>query len=191
MEYNTEEEEGVVDLGLPSGTLWADKNVGAESPEDYGLYFAWGDEGYAYDSGHDFDEETYDSTTASKISGDLAHAFDMATVNLGLPWRTPSRAEIDEMLANCTRTWTTRNGVNGSLFTSNINGNSIFIPAGGVGWETYISDEGSRTELWSADWGSTYGSSERGFAYSLKCTDSTAYTARLARDAGANVRAVK
>lgn len=104
-----------VDLGLPSGTLWATMNVGADSPEDYGDYFAWG-------------EITPNSNyTYSKNSKVLSLSDDAANANWGGAWRMPTKAELDELINSSytTCTWTG----NGRKVTSKINGNSIFLPA--------------------------------------------------------------
>ena len=129
--------DGYVDLGLPSGTLWATCNVGASSPEDFGEHFAWGEtqpkQRYAWDTYFD----TEDGKTFNKYNNDgglteLQSEDDAATANFGEGWRIPSKAQIEE-LANSSYTttvWTTQNGVNGLRVTGK-NGNSIFLPAAG------------------------------------------------------------
>ena len=139
-----------IDLGLPSGTKWANMNVGASKPEDYGLYFAWGETvGYSSDAndGRSFDwasykwcNGTYDTQTKyctdssygtvdNKTTLDLED--DAAYVNWGSNWRMPTIAEIQELFDNTTSEWTTVNGVNGRKFTSKSNGNAVFLPAAG------------------------------------------------------------
>ena len=134
-----------VDLGLPSGTLWATCNVGANSPEEYGDYFAWGET----EPKENYNESTYqlsNGTTSSltKYCNDSNYGYngftddfiellpedDAATTNWGSDWQMPSLEQIQELLDNTTQTWTTRGGVNGRLCTSS-NGNSIFLPAAG------------------------------------------------------------
>ena len=134
-----------VDLGLPSGTLWATCNVGASRPEDYGDYFAWG-ETTAKDT---YNWSTYrycngSSTTLTKYCYDanygnngftdnlttLQSSDDAATANWGNGWRMPTSTEMQELIDNCTFEWTIQNGVNGGKFTGP-NGNSIFMPAAG------------------------------------------------------------
>ena len=126
-----------VDLGL--SVKWATCNVGADSPEDYGDYFAWGEtepkycydwNSYKWTSGPyntlvKYDNDTTDDKTVLDPEDDAAH------MNWGGDWRMPTRAEQDELCNNCTWEWTTQNGVNGYKVTSNINGNSIFLPAAG------------------------------------------------------------
>ena len=160
---DVEEEHEYVDLGLPSGTLWATCNVGAEKPEDYGLYFAWGDTiGYAKDESHGFtwadykwcngsyDRMTKYCTSSSYGKVDNKTALDpeddAATANWGTGWRMPTEQElIDLYNSNYTTTeWVTVNGVKGRKITSKSNGNSIFLPAAGNrngssfgGWRSY------------------------------------------------------
>ena len=123
-----------VDLGLPSGTLWATCNVGADSPEEFGDYFAWG-ETQPKDT-CDWDTyQFYNGNNLTKYTGDdglvtLLPEDDAATANWGPNWRMPTRMECQELLAYTTVTWTTQNGVEGKLFTAQ-NGNSIFLPATG------------------------------------------------------------
>ena len=131
-----------VDLGLPSGLLWADRNVGAESPEDYGNYYAWGETSpkevydwstYAYGNDpHALTKYCKDSEYGLNGFTDnltvLEASDDAATVNLGGDARTPTYNEWHELMNNTNSTWTTRNGVNGRLLTAS-NGNSIFLPA--------------------------------------------------------------
>ena len=142
-----------VDLGLPSGTLWATMNIGANSPEEYGDYFAWGETqpkveyswdtyewGIVDDPDGDGDGLFFTKYCTSSSFGyngftdgktELDPEDDAATVNWGSEWRMPSSDQIQELIDNCTIEWTTKNGVNGRLFTSNINGASLFLPAAG------------------------------------------------------------
>ena len=128
-----------VDLGLPSGLKWATCNIGAASPEEYGLYFAWGETtGYTADdvtSGiRAFNEDTYNSGPAASISSDLTLEQDAAHVNMRGNWRMPTKDEFQELVDNCNVVWTdnyNETGINGLTFTSNINMNSIFVPAAG------------------------------------------------------------
>ena len=119
-----------VDLGLPSGMLWRNANLGADTPEQIGLYFSWGNtEGHAADAGYDFSQVNYDDSPAASISSDLDATHDAATVMLGASCRMPSQQDFNELNNNCVSTWMRRNGVLGRLYVSNINGRSIFIPA--------------------------------------------------------------
>lgn len=121
-----------VDLGLPSGLLWAKANLGATRPESAGIYFSWGNtEGHPAGAGYNFSQAVYDETPAAAITEDLSLNQDAARAILGSPWRMPTAAEFTELRDNCTFVWTTLNGVYGLLFTSNVNGNTLFIPAAG------------------------------------------------------------
>jgi hypothetical protein len=110
---------------------WATRNLGATSPEDYGDYFAWGEtepkEVYSWQTYQDDLRNKYniDGLTTLLLEDDAAH------VNWGDKWRIPSNEERNELIKNCTWTWTTYNDVAGYKATSNKTGNSIFIPAVG------------------------------------------------------------
>ena len=134
-----------VDLGLPSGTKWATMNVGANSETDYGLYFAWGEtQGYADASTKAFNWSDYKygtsgnltkyNTTDGKTVLDLED--DAARANWGGNWHMPTKEQCDELFNTTyvTNAWVTDyngSGINGRLFTSVINGNTMFIPAAG------------------------------------------------------------
>ncbi|MBQ9560471.1 MAG: Ig-like domain-containing protein [Bacteroidaceae bacterium] len=135
-----------VDLGLPSGTLWATCNVGATSPEQFGNYFAWGETSTkeSYNNWGSYKWCNGSATTLTKYCTvskngtvdnltELEVEDDAATANWGRNWLTPSEEQVEELLnSEYTSTeWTTLNGVAGRLITSNSNGNSIFLPAAG------------------------------------------------------------
>ena len=150
-----------VDLGLPSGTLWADRNIGANSPEDYGDYFAWGEttpksvynwSTYKYCNGNyktqtKYCTSSYDGTVDNKTV--LEASDDAATVNWGDSWRMPTLAEQKELNSKCTWTWTTRNGVKGYKVIGP-NGNSIFLPAAGFCSDNSVYRSDSYGYYWSA-----------------------------------------
>lgn len=129
--------------------------MGAENKEDSGLYFSWGNtEGHAEGSGYDFSQAVYDATPAASITTDLSLSQDAARANLGAPWRMPTAAEIKELYDNCTSVWTTRNGVNGILFTSNVNGKTLFFPATGDYNGTSLNFKGENGNYWSSTYNS-------------------------------------
>ena len=138
-----------VDLGLPSGTKWADRNVGASKAEEYGGYYAWGEteEKDVYDWSSyihcDGSEETCHDI-GSDISGTQ---YDVAHVKWGGAWKMPTEDQMKELIDNCTSYLTTVNGVNGRRFTGP-NGKSIFLPAAGYNWDGYISFAGSEGYYW-------------------------------------------
>ena len=163
--YNPDPYNGhaYVDLGLPSGTKWATMNVGATSETDYGLYFAWGEtEGYADASTKAFSWSDYKWTedggsTMSKYNATdgktvLEASDDAVAANWGGSWKMPTEEQFQELLntANCTNAWTTVNDVNGSLFTSVRNGNTLFIPAAGSAVNGSMNYVGSRGFVWSS-----------------------------------------
>ena len=154
------QENGVdyADLGLPSGTLWTTCNVGATSPEQAGLYFAFGETtGFTAEQVEKgvrkFDSASY---TASAISADLTLEQDAARANLGGNWRMPNKAEWKELIENCNVAWMddyNGTGVAGRVFTSKVNGNSVFLPAAGYCYNSSVNDVGSYGYYWSASWG--------------------------------------
>ena len=159
-----------VDLGLPSGTLWATCNVGADKPSDAGLYFQWGDvQGHTESQvgkNKQFDWDYYKfsingshsnfskyTTTGAKL--DLVD--DAANANMGGDWHMPTPEQINELINNTTNTWTTQDGVNGRLFTSKKDASkSIFIPAAGYAWDDLIDLSGSYGGIWSSMSGTHY-----------------------------------
>ena len=153
-----------VDLGLPSGLLWATCNIGANAPENYGDYFAWGEtqpkdyydwSTYQYCNGNDntITKYCYDYNYGYNGYTDTLTALlpedDAATANWGGGWRMPTYEEWEELYNNTTCTWTTQNGVNGRLFTSS-NGNSLFLPAAGTYWGNAPSQVGVFCDYWSS-----------------------------------------
>ena len=143
-----------VDLGL--SVKWATCNVGATSPEQAGLYFAWGETtGYTANdvtSGvRAFDYATYNSGPAASIYTHLTLEQDAAHVNLGGNWRMPASSEYRELLKNCDAVWTADyngTGVAGRVFTSKVNGNSVFFPAAGWCRNSSMKDLGSSASYW-------------------------------------------
>ena len=156
--------DGAVDLALPSGVLWADKNIGATTPYEDGLYFSWGNiTGHTGDDGYDFgtdNEGPYASTPGAEMTGNIPTntTYDAARHNMGAPWRMPTVGEFQELAANCDSEWTDEDGVAGRRFTSRINGNSIFFPASGGRGGTGLGNRGSYGYYWSASlYSQTYG----------------------------------
>lgn len=133
-----------IDLGLPSGTKWCCMNVGATSPEEYGGYYAWGETS---------EKSVYNYNTYSYFNGsdiDIAGtSYDVAHVRMGGSWRMPSFAQQQELMSNCTQTYTQQNGVYGILVTGN-NGGQLFLPAAGYRSHSSLYYAGSRGNYWSS-----------------------------------------
>ena len=121
---NTINGHDYVDLGL--SVKWATCNVGANHPEDYGNYYAWG-ETYAKSS-YTEDNSRTDKKSMEDISGNAS--YDAARANWGGTWRLPTKREMEELKDECTWTWITQSSINGYKVTGP-NGNSIFLPAAG------------------------------------------------------------
>ena len=132
-----------VDLGL--SVKWATCNVGADSPEEYGDYYAWG-ETETKSSYNEGNSETYDENI-DDISGTDR---DVAHVKWGGTWRMPTKDDFEELIDNCDYKWTTLNGVWGGRLTSNKNGNSIFLPATGFYEGKTLEDTGEYGYYWSS-----------------------------------------
>ena len=157
-----------VDLGL--SVKWATCNVGATSPEQAGLYFAWGETtGYTAEQVpgvRAFTEDEYKAGPAASISADLTLEQDAAHINMGGKWRMPTKDEYQELLDNCNVVWTNDyngTGVVGRIFTSKVNGNSVFFPAAGGCTNSYVGYVGSDGSYWSATCLSSADAWELGF----------------------------
>ena len=157
------------------GPYWAECNVGATKPEEYGYYFWWGDTvGYARNTSGNgwvssrtgasfsflFDNCSTHKKTLTQLqsagyidaTGNLVAKYDAATAHLGAPWRMPTDAEFAALIDNCTTTWTTRNGVYGRLVTGKgaFSTKSIFLPAAGYGNDSALYSSGSGGLYWSS-----------------------------------------
>ncbi|MBQ5622209.1 MAG: hypothetical protein IIU92_06310, partial [Bacteroidaceae bacterium] len=190
-----------VDLGLPSGTLWATCNVGANSPEEYGDYFAWGET----EPKTDYSWSTYKYCKGSKTTmtkyctnsdygtvdnkTELEPSDDAATANWGSGWQMPSYEQRTELLNSSytTTTWTTLNGKYGRKITSKSNGNSIFLPAAGYRIDTSLNYAGSYGGYWSRSLSTSYSN----YAYYLYFNSSGIYTSNGFRYYGQSVRPVR
>jgi len=197
-----------VDLGLPSGTLWATCNIGATSPEDYGDYFAWGEtEGYN-DGKTKFDWSTYkwcngSNSTMTKYCNNSSYGYngftddkteldledDAAYVNWGPDWCMPSYEQFEELINSSYTTieWTAQNGVNGRKITSKTNGNSIFLPAAGDRHVSSLYAAGSNGYYWSRTLYSDYPDNAR----NLYFDSSNIYMGSRFRCYGRRVRPVR
>ena len=148
-----------VDMGLPSGTLWASKNLGADTITDYGAYFSWGNVQGQKPNGSTFpqtwgsgnDTEPYVSSEGAALSGDIPLNLDAANYYLGGKAKMPTKDQFVELFNSSytTNEWTTLHGVAGRLVTSKANGNTIFFPAAGYGNGTSLYLAGSYGLYWS------------------------------------------
>lgn len=141
IEPNDEESFEYVDMGL--SVKWGTCNVGAATPEEYGYYFAWGEvETKDY---YQLNNYRWAASVSGMILKYCTNSFlgnvdnktqlepedDAARVICEDMWRIPTENEFNELINNCSITWTSSNGVYGLEFVSKKNGNSIFIPAAG------------------------------------------------------------
>ena len=170
-----------VDLGL--SVKWATCNVGANTPEEYGNYYAWGET--STKSSYDDDNCKSWERSMSDIRGNSS--YDAARANWGSNWRLPTASEFEELIDNCDYQLTTQNGVEGMRFTSKRNGNSIFLPAAGWRYGTSLDDAGGYGIYWS----STPYEGDTQFAYYLFFNlGGSATTGWIRRDGGQPVRPV-
>lgn len=145
-----------VDLDLPSGTLWATCNVGAEKPEEFGYYYAWGETS----TKNSYSSSNYKWYIGSDESfgkyGDYANldvSDDAAYVNWGSNWRMPNDYDFRELINthNTTTEKVTQNGVIGLKITSKSNGKSIFLPLAGFINGSTLNAAGTNAYYWSSE----------------------------------------
>lgn len=171
---------GYVELGLPSGLKWATQNIGADSPSDYGDYYAWGETAVK----QEYTEEN--AGLYGKRMDDMAEspAYDVARARWGGSWRMPTKEECEELLDECCWTWTDYNGHAGYRVTGR-NGRSIFLPAAGYRRCSDVYRDGKDGIYWSST------PDEDGtFAFSLYLFDDCRFAGKFLRSLGYQVRAV-
>jgi uncharacterized protein (TIGR02145 family) len=156
-----------IDLGLPSGRLWASWNIGAESEEENGAYFSWGNIEPHFPNGTTFSYNwgssntgPYASTPGASIpftsqtkNADYSadSGYDAARELFGGSWRMPTATEFQELYDNTDNEWTTVNGVNGRKFMKKTDHSVyVFFPAAGFGRNTSLNDRGSYGRYWSS-----------------------------------------
>lgn len=149
MEYDSATDEldnggkTYVDLGLTSGTLWATCNIGANTPEDYGDYFAWGEtqtKTRYYPANYKY---------KGNSTGTLSLADDAAHVQWGGSWRMPTTAEISELYRECDWEWTSRGTSSGYVVKSRVRQTSIFLPAAGISTIDEVQGVNDRGIYWT------------------------------------------
>lgn len=183
-----------VDLGL--SVKWASFNLGASSPEEYGDYYAWGENeiktdyswsSYKWCNGSYLNLTKYNTSSTNGTVDNktiLEAADDVACVKLGGGWRMPTDAEWSELKKNCSWIWTTQNGVNGYSVTNN--GSSIFLPAAGYKDGTSLNEIGSCGRYWSSSL-TTY---TPGGAWFMTFISDDIYLHHLSRYLGHTIRPV-
>lgn len=194
-----EEDDGSGGVQLwEGGPYWATCNVGASKPEEYGLYFWWGDTvGHAGDWAFSSANCPTSGKSISDLqslgyidsTGNLAPAHDAARAHWGSPWRMPTDAEFAALISNCDTQWTTRNGVSGRLVKGRgaYSSKSIFLPAAGYGYDSYLYFLGSYGYYWSSSPSSDYSN----YAWFLYFYSGNFYRYRNNRYNGQSVRPVR
>ena len=144
MADNTRNDIQLIDLGLPSGTLWADRNVGADKPDGYGDYFRFGETSPFTENSPEYVYHNINESIAGTYK-------DTATTLLGKNFRMPTFRQIKELVELCSCQWTQVNGVKGTMVTGP-NGNFIFLPAAGyrISSSGSLYNVGSYGYYWSA-----------------------------------------
>ena len=193
-----------VDLGLPSGTLWATCNVGASTPWDYGDYFAWGEietkftyswTTYKYANGASNKLTKYCNKSSQGNNGftdsrtTLENSDDVAYQKWGSEWCMPTRVQFWELRNNCTSEWTTNyqgKGVAGRIYKSRKNGNTIFFPA--AGWK-YSNGTLGRDVTNGSYWSSSVYDANYAWRFDLSSDD--AGTSIINRNYGFSVHPVR
>ena len=191
-------EHRYVDLGLPSGTLWATCNVGASAPEEFGDYFAWGEiepkenylwTTYKWCNGSDHTLTKYCANDYFGTVDNLTVLYpedDAATVNWGSSWCMPTEEQFLELTGQCSKIWTTRNGVHGYLYIGP-SGNTLFLPAAGKRMGSALQESGTRGYYWSR-------SLVENITYSAWCLNFASdymHSSSNSRNQGITVRAVR
>lgn len=157
-----------VDLGLPSGTKWATCNIGAEYPDDNGLYFKWGEPKDIFTAVRKRND-THNNRDLKDITANSA--YDTATAQWGAGWQMPTKRQMIELINNCDWEVVTMSGSRGLRVTSRINGNWIFLPAAGIyssastiTQHEFPSEDNEQWHYWTSsvqpylDWGVAYDS---------------------------------
>ena len=147
-----------VDLGLPSGLKWANCNIGANKPEEYGNYYAWGETEPAPNNNYSYSKCSTSELSESELQsqgyidgeGNLTPQYDAATANWGGDWRMPTYDELRELNTKCTWKWVNNGNDFKGYNVTGPNGNSIFLPAAGYRNESSLYDAGSGGDYWSS-----------------------------------------
>lgn len=169
-----------VDMGLPSGLLWATRNIDVTQPNGFTAsiyqyacsFFSWGNvdghnpnaqDAFDYDFGTD-NEGPYAQTPGASLTGNISPSFDAARVNCGAPWRLPTTEEYAELFNYITyidangddipvaqdNKLTTVNGVTGIILKSTVNGKTLFFPCSGDGYGSSWGGRGGRGYYWAS-----------------------------------------
>lgn len=184
-----------VDLGLPSGTLWADRNLGANSPNEYGTNYAWGETET---------KETF--TTANYFLGGIISAtelqslgvidteylltdtYDVCKVKLGGECSMPTQTQAQELVTNTTLSIEEVEGQNIAILTSKINGRAIRMPLSGLnGGKSYLNE---RLYYWTKYKTSPLTDNDSGHVLRVILGNANATVTSYRMYSGLNVRAV-
>ena len=190
------EKEGHLYADLGDGKMWAVMDVGADSPDEYGHYFSWGEteekESYSWDT---YSFGTQYALTKYVTDGNngnvdnkttLEPANDAATTRWGGNWRTPTIQEWEKLMATCSRASGTCNGTHGVWLTST-EGVKIFLPYSGVKSSTVT---GAGVDGYAYRWSSSLSNLSSDYAYDMRINHNTSESVNSPRYIGIPVRAV-
>jgi hypothetical protein len=193
-------EYGIIDLGLPSGTLWADKNVGAVEMWENGYYVAWGETtekndyslpNYKWCVFQDYENFYYTKYTQQDNLQKLTPEDDVASIIMGTEWSTPTQEEWEELFTYCTWQWaTTHPGEKDGYVVIGPNGRGLFLPASGRIDQTINTDLNMFGCYWTTNRAGLLSGKEI-YAYEFYFSADFKKIANTNREAGLTVRAVK
>ena len=205
IDLNTKDPAGPIPVDLGLSVKWATCNIGANKPEESGLYCGWGEtnlkNNYTWDnykfrySGNTLDDVRFSKYNTMTSRGTVENktiidpSDDIATKTWGNDWRIPTMMEFEELINNCAWTWTSINGINGYKITSEkmgYYGRSIFLPAAGICRGEYIYDKNSLGNYWASTL-----SSDSYYAYCLSISSNYHSTTKQGRYCGYTIRPVR
>ena len=162
-----------VDLGLPSGRLWATCNIGAKKPTDCGYYFAWGST-KPYNLA-DCNTDDYENTEAAKLT-EMDDAHDAAKVLWGEEWRMPNLTDFAELIDFCDYHTERIDDILCSVYSSKVNSNKVIIPSAGYVYGRLLCNRSSYGSYWSRShytsayaWTLDFNSSDRNVNTNSRC----------------------
>lgn len=183
---------GYVDLGLPSGTKWATCNVGANTPEEYGYYLAWGE--IEPKNEYKWKETPLFGATIDDISNN--QNYDVAKIKWGDGWAIPTKHQWDELMRYCKLKVIKKNGISGLLFIGK-KGKSVFFFFFGKIIDTLLQFESCDGYYWSSNADYTYQGdpayTPNGFStnfHTSTTSDGIVFSEPASRGDGHNVRPV-
>lgn len=170
---------GFVDLGLPSGRLWAKGNLVKDSQgnytigdeTDWGTYVSWGNiDGHNEGEGYDFSLANYNSSSGASVSADIPSndaSHDICFARLGSPWFLPTKSDFYDLIYKTDKQWVANyngTGIKGYKFMNKSDHSIyIFLPASGLYNGTTLEARNSMGFYWSSNFKSAVGGGHRAY----------------------------